>query len=778
MRFTTLPLFTPLFMIACGGDEAPVNESVLVELDGAAAVAVDIVPASGAGSVAIPVRTINQFGAAVPGGEVTVTLAGTGLSKSGEALAASSWGTTFVNVQSNSNTAIDVAVSEWSEGESDATGLAHITNSNLDGYELLDAFPVINPPEHLMPSRGGYAYSDGPRVMWQPDELGAAPYIAVELSGEVRGLAKIDLDNDGPEEIIAISAAEVVALRLSAEYGPVWGAGFETTEGQITGVTVGDFNRDSANDIFITLDLDNHGQAELLLGDGLGGLTAVEPLYFDDIPTSASFGDFTGTGDGEVALLFEGYVTRFIYAGREDLPWMNTGQNLSPNPALLEGSTLSNSEDLNGDGIHEIIAADPEVDSGERRIVFYTIDNTVTIRDKSYEAFHHSVDDITGDGLADIVILRDTSDGGTELRAITTDSTDERDFLDRSYASIPMNGEVALTNADGNNVADVVIANNAVRLYPGEIPEAGSWTVRDDAMVSYNMASTGLLEVFDADEQGWKNLFSSKLVNGELWLYTYTFQNGPDGSVFDLVANNSGLEIIDNADANANAEIVDSRFCPDDDRLYILVEDGGRYVYSIRVLASSNTELKGYKAVNGDIIACGDFANGEDMAVISHDGTVTWFDANLGNRGTGPEQLGEVTDAVAYDPDGNGDVLTYCRGNCSIDAADLDGDGIDEVAVGGEDPHFDGWGDSVTLAAGSPEFRDTDGDDELDLVMSDPETGLVTIYRSIDSSLSNPTALHSRQILEGRAMFADVDNNGTMEILFAGTSGIMLMAER
>jgi hypothetical protein len=166
------------------------------------------------------------------------------------------------------------------------------------------------------------------------------------------------------------------------------------------------------------------------------------------------------------------------------------------------------------------------------------------------------------------------------------------------------------------------------------------------------------------------------------------------------------------------------------------------------------------------------------VAAVSYDGHVTWFDANLGDRGVADEELGSLSDVIAVDQDGLGDVLLQCVGDCTIEAYDLNDDGLDEVALGGENARFEGFGYEITLGAGEPSFSDVDGDGNPDLIMTDFETSLISVYRMVSASLAGPIAFHSRQPMSGPAMASDINNDGSPELIVPGNSGILFVVPR
>ena len=780
MRFETIPsLFLSAIFVGCGGSSVD-SPSYMSIIDDSVAVGVSIESAVGAGLVSIPVRTVNSHGASVSGGEVTLSFEGVGLSPSGATVELGSWGVASVNVSSGSPTAVMASLVEWSEVDSAPTEISEswITLNDLSGFPLMDAFTLTSEATAIASGFGGSALAIGSDVVWQPTESGAPPYVAATLDGEIQGMLSIDLDDDGPSDVVAWSESEVVLLRGSSDFGLVWGGGFSTETGVVMSVAVGDMGGDGLSDIVVSVEGDSGAAIEIFEGDGIWGFSEGTHMLLDEAPQSISYGDFTGTGTGEIAALFGGKIVRYRYSSGAEVSWLSTGQDLNPVPELLDGSEITDSLDVNGDNLAELMIVEPEVDEGERRLVFYTIDHTITFRDKLYSPFMYEVSDITGDALADFVLLREVDDGGAEVRAITADSTGDKEFLDRSFATLPTGGRISTSFIDGNTIPDLLVSNSALRVYLGEYPEDGFWTVDDDAMASYSVDSTGAAVVIDANESGWEDLLVTRLVNGRLWLYTYNFSSGADSSKFDLVVNSSGMEDLDGAASGDGAEVIDSLWCPDDDRFYMIVEDSGRWLYSIRVLASSDTDLKGYTAVDADLIACGDFANGADVAAVSYDGHVTWFDANLGDRGVADEELGALGDVVAVDRDGAGDELRQCLGDCTIEAYDLNGDGLDEVALGGDSPRFEGFGYEMTLGAGEPSFGDVDGDGNTDLIMTDHETSLISVYRTISASLASPVAFHSRQPMSGAAMASDVDNDGRPELIVPGNSGILFVVQR
>jgi hypothetical protein len=197
--------------------------------------------------------------------------------------------------------------------------------------------------------------------------------------------------------------------------------------------------------------------------------------------------------------------------------------------------------------------------------------------------------------------------------------------------------------------------------------------------------------------------------------------------------------------------------------------------FTQQTIISNSTGLQG---IGGLAIADLDGVNGNDVIVGSYSGKIVWF-ANDGLGGFGSEQL-----------------IGNLAGSGQIVVADINNDGNFDVSGVGYDANKVVWyaGDGngnfgseqiidVVTQPGNISFADFDGDTDLDALIGYVDgttSGTIEIYYNqyIESGtmtvswIKDAVTVHSGNPFLFVAAFADVDNDGTLEIIKSdNTSG-------
>jgi hypothetical protein len=140
----------------------------------------------------------------------------------------------------------------------------------------------------------------------------------------------------------------------------------------------------------------------------------------------------------------------------------------------------------------------------------------------------------------------------------------------------------------------------------------------------------------------------------------------------------------------------------------------------------------------------------------------------------------EIGDLAIWDPDGAGAVPVTCQGDCSLVVGDLDRDGVDELVVQDADGIIlTGWGESLWLGEGPGllSLADIDGDDLLDVIATDPDSGSIRAWRTVGSGVAPAIFWHTRQPIGSAAMIGDVNGDGTDELIFQSQNGTLLYSK-
>ena len=245
---------------------------------------------------------------------------------------------------------------------------------------------------------------------------------------------------------------------------------------------------------------------------------------------------------------------------------------------------------------------------------------------------------------------------------------------------------------------------------------------------------------------------------------------------------------MDTLDSSRFADFVDLDYCfvqsGSSYTAFVLMQDGVRYLWELAGTLGGNHWVRSTSEIDADHVACRSMADGSIVATVSEDGWVkTWSQGPFGQSmvEVSSTNLGmEVGDLGIWDPDGSGPVPVTCEGECSLVVGDLDRDGFDELVVrDSEGITLTGWGESVSLGAGPGllSLADIDGDDRLDVIASDPDSGSIRAWRSVGAGVAPALSWHTRQPIGSAAMIGDVNGDGTDELIFQSQNGTLLYSK-
>jgi len=749
-------------------------------IEDADAVGVRVGGAIGVGSVEIAVGSINSHGAFVPGPPLNLTASGDGFGAQEIVSEPDSLGLGRVSLASGGSSAISVQAGEDADA---VAGSSWIFGRAPTNFSFLPGYSGQSPSDRAVAwADSGLVYALGGEIYSQPESAGAPRNVLATLDTDVQGILAGDIDADGHDDLLAWTAEEVILLRGRGLLGYAWAGGFTVPGGSITDAALGDIDQDGILDVGLSYGLGQSGGVEVLQGDGIWGFEAIDPLAFARVPYSITFGDFSGDGVSEVAVLFEGVITRYGFdSTAESHRWSLTGQDL--NADLPLGSYLGPTADVDGDGIVDLFAYGPEVETGSRDLLFYTLASTPTVYNLGFNAYYHHVADLSGDGVADIVHLELSDAGEPVLRTVTSD-TDDGAFRNRSLASMPAFGPILVDTRGGDAVPSIALAAAGVRVYPGTRNDEGDWIVNEYDMNSFAVDSLGGIHVEDVNADGWADALVVRDSGGRAWFKHYRFTGVAGTSDIELRLKNGGEVDVDTFNETAQATFVDMDYCKlaneTHPTVFVLVEDGERALIEVTNTVAGSSWMRSESALPADYVACGDFANGAELAGATSDGTITYYNQGgwrqpytVQSSESGGASAGGI---AAWNPDGLGLVAVVCEGECSIVGGDLDGDGVDELARSDENGIVvDGWGESIALDGnGDLSMLDIDGSGTLDLVATDTDTGAIHVWRTVGQGLAPGLSWHTRQPVDSAGMLGDVNADGTIEMLFGSRNGTLL----
>ena len=188
------------------------------------------------------------------------------------------------------------------------------------------------------------------------------------------------------------------------------------------------------------------------------------------------------------------------------------------------------------------------------------------------------------------------------------------------------------------------------------------------------------------------------------------------------------------------------------------------------------------RPAQGSLLACGVPGRARDTGgVVVADETGFWtsYSAGLGERETGSVgATGGV--AVAYtDLGGIGEIIGCGAADCSVAAADLSGDGRDEIIRVSGAVNIE-WSDAPSQdlpGIGMLTITDIDADGSPDILLFDEATGRTLAYRTAGASSAWPVGWHTERPLIGPVFGADLSGDGISELAFRDAEGRILHTE-
>lgn len=765
-------------MMGCGNcseEEGSAQATQVIEPGSPVAAVVD--SALGVGEVEIGVRLINSYGIAIPSeqAQVQLAVAGSDVDSGDGIVEIDALGYGSLLATSAVPQALVATVLNAPDGaQAGATGTSWIVSAEVPQTGFYPAWAIDLEPNFLHAVDRGLVLAQGSQVYWQDGLPTSPPVLVAEMPTDIQGLAAADFDRDGVEDAVLWTLNEVVLLRGRFGGGFSWGTGYTVPGQTVRGVGVGDANLDGIEDMVVAYGTESEGGFEVLIGSGAWTFEAQAPLSVPEDIWSVALCQLNDDGRPDVALMVadDSSLGTILRYGPDNMGnWANNANDLAgrslENP-LGRGSRLLDCSDLKGTPNTEELVAIGPADDPQRPLVWYSFEGGNTTEFKlQYAGYEIALGDVTGDGVDDVVISeRDSS----QIRVLTWQE-DQGNFLNDAVVAVPMGGPVGVNDVDGDGAADILVTSDVMALYPGAIEE-GRWDLADDDFTVYGVSDVGSQYSADLDGDGFPEHLAVRFYDGTTVLQVFTWEL--EEGIPKLISPALSRASVDGGSNASVAEALDLAVCGD--VVYTLVQDSGQYLYRMETSAGGEITEVSSTAVSGSVVACGEI--GQIAAVVSDElGSWVGYDPNLNQVDSG--DLGSpVGDIALADITGNGDRLEFCDApGCNLHAADLDGDGVDELLRGGDAPGATGWGVELDFdQPGLVSTLDWDGDGRLDVALTDMGLERVAIYRSLERSYAPPIILHGVRDLEGVAQAADLDGDGAAELLVPILDGNLMRA--
>jgi len=759
----TASLLVALLLGCTEPDAEPTSK--LVAIDGGSPVSVEISGGAGVGTVELPVRLVDEYGASVAGGTIGVALQGEGVTLQDSELQLDSEGYAVARVVADAPGPFEVTTVSSEDGAAVGTSAQGIALGAPTPSLALDT--ILPPPGDsedvfaMARGTGGVALASDNTVWWMPAAQGVLPWTVLTPPFVITGMRAAELDSDGVRDLIVWGEDQVVLLRGRAGGGYSWGAGWQSTDMTVVGASVADVDSDLHADVVIGLTADETGRIELLKGDGVWGFEPVAPLDLTDPIMALVAADEDADGRPDVTAMdsITGYLHRY---SRDELGWIGNSPSLLDRYGFPTGSELLPPSDLDGDGVKDIIGlASPG--SGAQSVVFYILDEDKKY-EQSYARIWADLADVDDDGATDLLLMEDGL-----LHRIRWDASADS-FVLQSYSALADAGPTAVGDVDGDGVADVAVLNTAaVVVHRGMFDPGGTWSVGDRSLLELGKGFTEDFVLEDLDEDGDLDIVGFGLQGGapamKVWQASWSDEEGP---IYDPQPA---------APLQATGRVLDFTHCGED--WYVVADNSGakdahpNMGFRLRMEGETGLEpvVGDQGGVDGSLVACGypqkKYPDKRRFTVADTGGHWVMYNYLVSIQEEG--DLGPVDDIDYADTDGDAiDELIACDvTDCEIRGVDLDRDGIDEVVRNEGTISIEGWGDVLTLeATGRMNVGDADGDGALDIVVADPADGQVVVVPTLRGALAPPFGWYTTEVISGPVHPTDYDGDGRPELIW------------
>ncbi len=755
-----------VLLAGCKGckDDATLPE--LLEAEDATPVGVWVGEGLGASPVRVPVYATSALGAAVPTDTIALTSEGTAPA----AVTPGGDGWALVEVTAENPGRYGLSASSAGASAEGAAWAMPEAPGRIDAF----AAPLSADPTAIARAAGGVAWSTAGEVWWSGWD-GAPATRALALDEPVIALLSAEIDADGVTDLVVLSATRVVLLRGRDAGGLTWGAGWSATEDRtIAGAVIADRDGDSVADLSIALAGSEGAWIYQLDGDGVWGFTPADALELGYAVYGLSVEDLDENGVSEVTVLTEdGFLRRYT---RVDGEWASTLSGSQFDLQIGQGGHLWPATDVTGDDIPEFIVTGPSLDgtSWLAWVVTAGMAEPAQYAIASAEGLHPwlgaALGDLTGDGVIDIGL----TSPGRFTWAVWNGTT----FLLTTRRDLPSGPTLELDDVDSDGIVDAVLGGTTLRVLhgdrevddpadPKDIP--APWIVRTPTPLVFGVHL--VLEPAVQDVNGDPIVDVVGLVlpsGGTSGVAIQGFVGVPRTETTAETLRSGGAVTLTGSGSALALAVCGTR-------AYALYEEAdgsgvlGTWLARANLGAGLGPTLDGDPvAVDGSLLACGAFADGE-VAVADPTGAVDYVGAD-GTVMPG-ESLGPIGGISAGDPDGDGvDTLSTCAvEGCVTGAADLDGDGLLDTAVQNAESIAVVFGDGTSdllVAPGTLRLDDADGDSVADLVVG--SAGAAWVVRAVPGGLTPPVASWTVRPVADAVRYGDLDGDGLPDAFFFG----------
>ncbi len=598
-------------------------------------------------------------------------------------------------------------------------------------------------------------------------EKSANNFIGMGWSSLVFG----DVDGDNDVDVIITGETSDQDQPLQTLLYLNDGAGvFTQTNESFIGTMRGDIaftDVDSDGDLDVLL---TGGTTALYKNDGSGHFAEVTSSFELMSLSNMAIGDVDGDGDDDVVI--SGYKQA---GGSDSFLYLNdgTGGYTKNNAVSFLGATEGTTElaDIDGDG--DLDALISGSDGGSYFMLVYLNDGAgvfgtgSAVMPVSKELFTYKMYDFDVDGDLDIVspagIFMNNGSGEFTLDAMSSTFRRLKD------------GAVAISDVNGDNLDDVIFLGRDGVINHTSLYMHGAGHTLTEVMDNYfGGLQQGDVQLVDLDGDGDMDIVAYGKTNEDAFQHVLkTYQNDGMGNFTEFV---SGLDVYHgekkvvygDLDGDGDLDIIvgDSYY---DGKLDLWLNDGSGHFAQQSIVAEENIFWRGLDLHDfdgdGDLdlfyIAYNHDTSVNYTKLMKNDGNgqFTYFETGLVSRNSDVLAVGDI------DSDGDFDVILNAR-NGSGNKTYICKNNNDGTFVETYTPNI------AAKIAGTMVLADVNGDDNLDLYVSGQNysSGTSAIIYKNNGFGSFSVYTNTVGVNFGSADFADMDNDGDLDLLVTGSS--------
>jgi hypothetical protein len=687
----------------------------------------EVARTAGPTPLTVRVRTVNEFGAPVTTGQVTVSVDGEDQTLDVDAyglaeLVLEAPGRHTVALQDGQSVAVDVYQQGWS------------------GLGVDRVWPGHGPAIHAARLSDGYLVATSTELWWQSDAGVSERMLSLPISGALEGVRVGELDADDRIDVVAWSADTLFFLRGVPAGGLAWAGGLRLADGELGGASVEDVDGDGLLDLGLGVILGEEAHVELLVADGLFGYTLARHIPLLHPPHSISLGTDATTGR-----------QRLVAIGDETWEWLQESEEghyevFSSDPPfeLPADARLVDGGDFTGDRVDDTWVMGPRVEGQNRIIQVVDLEaQPITYVTRNHLAAHATIQDAGGDGHDDLWTL----DGAYTLRVLTgADGVQE----ERGLGTLAAYGPIVPADVIGDEHDDLLLAGSELLYrYTGGVSDSGNWRPAVEGLDNLLADLLRVHQVRDVDEDPTTADWSGIQVREDVvWAKSWS-----RGAAATTVIEQQRFRVTDGAD-----QFVDAAWCGDN--LWVLTRDR-----LLRLALDADLTEGASAQVVASRVACW-----EGGAVVLRAGEVDLYDLAGSLQDT--LQTPNAQD-VAVGADGLGGPLVETCDTTACSIVVWSGPwGTAFVRAGASESTFDG----VPLGVhGAPNLADVDGDGLDDLLTVDP-VGRIAVVRATPDGAGQPEIFFLRRGLSGDLTVVDADADGVMDLLAIDEEGRLFLA--